>query len=96
VVARDATKTGVQFCLRAWRRADFGDTGRGVCACAAGAGAGLLVAGLPHAHAGAAGAGEVVVVVIEWFESLIIIFVSVLWLFLVNLLSMTQVTCQSV
>jgi hypothetical protein len=80
--------------LRAWRRADFGDTGRGVCAAAAGAGAGLWVAGLLHAQAGVAGAGEVVV--IEWFESLIIIFVSVSWLFLVNRLSITQVTCQSV
>jgi hypothetical protein len=54
------------------------------------------VAGLLHAQAGIAGAGKVVVVVIEWFESLIIIFVSVSWLFLVNRLSITQVTCQSV
>jgi hypothetical protein len=54
-----------------WRRADFGDTGRVVCAVAVAAGAGLLVAGLLHAQAGAAVAGVVVVVVVVLFESLI-------------------------
>jgi hypothetical protein len=69
----------VQFCLRAWRRADFGVTGRAACAGVAGAGAGLLVAGLLHEQAGATGA--IVVAVVELFESFIIIFVSVIWLF---------------
>ena len=67
--------------MRPWRRADFGVTGRVACAGEAGAGAGLLVAGLLHAQAGAAGGVAVVFIVIELFESLIIIFVSVVWLF---------------
>jgi len=67
--------------LRAWRRADFGATGRVPWAGAAGAWAGLLVAGLLHAQTGAAGAGAGVFMVIELFGSLIIFFVSILWLF---------------
>jgi hypothetical protein len=65
----------VHCCRRAWRRADFGDTGRVAGAGAAAAGAGLVMAGLLHEQAGAVGAG--VVAVVELFESFIIFFVSI-------------------